>query len=82
MKRNSLPLAARTIFPTALVAVLVAATFGVMLLAVSAFREAERREAHSRTSPSRRCAPSSSCSTSRRASVRSRSRNDPATTRG
>ena len=48
MKRRSLPLAARTVFPTALVAVLVAATFGVMLLAVSAFREAERREAHSR----------------------------------
>ncbi len=48
MKRHSLPLAARTLFPTALVAVLVAATFTVMLLAVSAFREAERREAHSR----------------------------------
>ena len=48
MRLRSLPLAARTIFPTALVAVLVAATFTVMLLAVSAFREAERREAHSR----------------------------------
>jgi signal transduction histidine kinase len=48
VKRRSLPLAARTLFPTALVAVLVAATFAVMLLAVSAFREAERREAHSR----------------------------------
>jgi signal transduction histidine kinase len=48
VRRNSLPLAARTLFPTALVAVLVGATFAVMLLAVSAFREAERREAHSR----------------------------------
>jgi signal transduction histidine kinase len=45
--RRSLPLAARTLFPTALVAMLVGATFAVMLLAVSAFREAERREAHS-----------------------------------
>jgi signal transduction histidine kinase len=48
LRRRSLPLAARTLFPTALVAVLVAATFAVMLLAVSAFRVAERREAHSR----------------------------------
>jgi signal transduction histidine kinase len=48
LRRHSLPLAARTLFPTALVAVLVGATFAVMLLAVSAFREAERREAHSR----------------------------------
>jgi signal transduction histidine kinase len=48
MKRRSLPLAARTIFPTALVAVLVGAVIIVMLLAVSAFRKAERREAHSK----------------------------------
>jgi signal transduction histidine kinase len=47
-RRHSLPLATRTLFPTVLVAVLVGATFAVMLLAVSAFREAERREAHSR----------------------------------
>ena len=46
--RHSLPLATRTLFPTVLVAVLVGATFAVMLLAVSAFREAERREANSR----------------------------------
>jgi signal transduction histidine kinase len=48
MTRKSLPLAARTLFPTALVAVLVAVVFIVMLLAVSAFRKAERREAHSK----------------------------------
>jgi signal transduction histidine kinase len=48
VRRKSLPLAARTLFPTALVAVLVAVVFIVMLLAVSAFRKAERREAHSK----------------------------------
>ena len=45
---RSLPLAARTFFATLLVGALVAAVFVVMLLAVSALREAERREAHSK----------------------------------
>ena len=48
MRRRSLPLAARTLFATALVGALVASVFVVMLLAVSALREAERREARSR----------------------------------
>ncbi|HKG10643.1 MAG TPA: ATP-binding protein [Gaiellaceae bacterium] len=48
MKRRSLPLAARTVFATGLVGVLVGSVFVVMLLAVSALREAERREARSR----------------------------------
>ena len=48
MKRRSLPLAARTVFATGLVGALVASVFVVMLLAVSALREAERREARSR----------------------------------
>jgi signal transduction histidine kinase len=48
VKRRSLPLAARTVFATGLVGGLVASVFVVMLLAVSALREAERREARSR----------------------------------
>ena len=48
MRRRSLPLAARTVFATGLVGALVASVFVVMLLAVSALREAERREARSR----------------------------------
>jgi signal transduction histidine kinase len=48
VSRRSLPLASRTVFATALVGVLVASVFIVMLLAVSALREAERREARSR----------------------------------
>jgi CHASE3 domain sensor protein len=48
VKRRSLPLAARTVFATVLVGGLVASVFVVMLLAVSALREAERREARSK----------------------------------
>jgi signal transduction histidine kinase len=48
VRRRSLPLAARTVFATGLVGALVASVFVVMLLAVSALREAERREARSR----------------------------------
>jgi signal transduction histidine kinase len=48
VRRRSLPLAARTVFATGLVGVLVASVFVVMLLAVSALRQAERREARSR----------------------------------
>jgi signal transduction histidine kinase len=47
-KLRSLPLAARSFFATALVGALVATVFIVMLLAVNALREAERREAHSK----------------------------------
>jgi signal transduction histidine kinase len=48
VRGRALPLAARTVFATGLVGALVASVFVVMLLAVSALREAERREAHSR----------------------------------
>jgi signal transduction histidine kinase len=48
LRRKSLPLAARTLFATVLVGGLVASVFVVMLLAVSALREAERSEARSR----------------------------------
>ena len=47
-RRRSLPLAARTLFATVLVGALVASVFIVMLLAVSAVRQAERREARSK----------------------------------
>ena len=43
MRRRSLPLAARTLFATCLVGALVASVFIVMLLAVSALRDAEQR---------------------------------------
>ena len=48
MRGRSLPLAARTLFATLLVGALVASVFIVMLLAVSALREAERRVARSK----------------------------------
>jgi signal transduction histidine kinase len=48
MRRRSLPLAARTLFATGLVGALVASVFIVMLLAVSALRDAEQRVARSR----------------------------------
>ncbi len=48
MRRHSLPLAARTLFATLLVGALVASVFIVMLLAVSAVRGVERREARSK----------------------------------
>jgi signal transduction histidine kinase len=48
VRGRSLPLAARTLFATLLVGGLVASVFIVMLLAVSAVREAERREARSK----------------------------------
>ena len=48
MRRRSLPLAARTLFATCLVGALVASVFIVMLLAVSALRDAEQRVSRSR----------------------------------
>jgi signal transduction histidine kinase len=48
VRGRSLPLAARTLFATVLVGGLVGSVFVVMLLAVSAVREAERREARSK----------------------------------
>jgi signal transduction histidine kinase len=48
VRGRSLPLAARTFFATLIVGALVASVFVVMLLAVSALREAERREARSK----------------------------------
>jgi signal transduction histidine kinase len=48
VRLRSLPIAARTFFATLLVGALVATVFIVMLLAVSALRKAERREAHSK----------------------------------
>jgi signal transduction histidine kinase len=48
VRGRSLPLAARTVFATALVGGLVASVFVVMLLAVSALRDAEQRVARSR----------------------------------
>jgi signal transduction histidine kinase len=48
VRGRSLPLAARTVFATALVGGLVASVFVVMLLAVSALRDAEQRVSRSR----------------------------------